>query len=79
MEHPNTQNNWYLNPKKNVLIIFWVFALIGLFLCLASMTNFFTESPFRTNYLMMWLLIASSLFSTVKLTANYFRNSKSNI
>lgn len=76
MINSKTQNNCYLTPNKTFLIIFWVFSLIGFFLCLTSMTNFFTESPFKTNYLMIWFLIASGLFSTIKLNASYFRNTK---
>lgn len=71
-----TKESWYLYPKKSVLITFIALWLIGNFLLILVITDFFTL-PFiqRGNFMIYFLMIAST-YNVYKILLNYLKNSK---
>lgn len=68
------KENYFQNPTKKTLIIFVLFSMVGLLLCFLAMSDFFTETVFQKQYLMMWALIAMNILMLVKLFRNFHKN-----
>ncbi|MBC7654104.1 MAG: hypothetical protein H7098_06450 [Oligoflexus sp.] len=58
--------------KKQVVAIIAI-CIIGNIMLLLSMTDFFTASFFKGKYLLLYFLIASSIFTAYKVVINYRR------
>ncbi len=67
------QRNWYENPTKNDMLFVVIGGLTGFILLLLSMTNFFNESPFKTRYTFMYLLLLGSGMTIFHVCKNYFK------
>ena len=67
-------NNWINNPTKKQMTLVVLLGLTGFILLLLSMTNFFTETPFRGKYLMLYFLLIGASLTVYKVCRNYNRN-----
>jgi hypothetical protein len=65
------QVSFYQNPERKHLVIFSVLWVIGNGLLLLADTDFFTENPFRSDYLLTGFLVVGSTISVLKLFQNY--------
>ena len=68
--------NWIANPTKKQVIFYLSICLIGWVSLLLSMTNFFTESPFKRNYFIFYFLLVSTMVTAVRVVHNYNRNKR---
>ncbi len=59
--------------KNQVLAIVGICTIGNAFLIL-SMTNFFSESFLNRKYLLLYFLIAGSIFTAFKVSLNYLKN-----
>lgn len=71
--------NPMLNPSKKQLIICTAVWFIGLSLLVLVMTDLFTTSPFRSKYIMLYLLMAGSTLTVGWQHINFFRNRKHSV
>ncbi len=72
----NKKSQWTKNPtKKQVVLVFfaWIGAIVLLTL---SMTNFFVESPFKRQNMVLLFLILMCGFTTITVIKNYYKNKK---
>ena len=67
-------NNLILNPSKKQLNFCTIIWFTGVSLLMLVMTDLFTENPFRSKYLMLYLLIAGSTLAVCLQYINFFRN-----
>jgi len=59
------------SPSKKQVITFFCIWLIGSILLLIASTNFFTESPFKSQNLILCRIIAT--FFMIRMCYNYFK------
>jgi hypothetical protein len=65
------RQNWFYHPSKQTLILFNLTWLIGAFLLLAVMTDLFSSSPFKGQYLVLHFLLAASAAMVIRLNLNF--------
>jgi len=70
------KENWMQNPSKTVALIFGIGWLISIILLVLATTDLFTESPFKTKNILIFLLILGSTGATFKVIRNYYNNRK---
>ena len=69
-------NNWISNPAKKQMKIAVSLSLIGIFLMLIGITDFFKESPFKGKYFVIYILMLSGIGTAIKIYKNYSKNAK---
>ncbi len=69
-------NNWIKNPTKKQLRVTVLLGLAGFILLLLAITNFFTETPFRAKYSMVYFLLFTSILTVYKVSKAYYKNNK---
>jgi hypothetical protein len=69
-------NNWIKNPTKKQLSVTVLLGVAGFILLLLAMTNFFTETPFRAKYLMIYFLLVANILTVYKVSKAYYKNNK---
>ena len=69
-------NNWINNPTKKQLKITVLLGLTGFILLLTSMTNFFTETPFKGKYFILYFLLIGSALTVYRVCRGYSKNKK---
>ena len=68
------KRNWIKHPTKkelSVIVILWVTAM---FLLLLSLSNLFRESVIQVKYGMVYVLMALSTLSVMRLMHNYLKS-----
>lgn len=69
----NYSAGWAKSPSKKQVITFFSFWLIGSFLLLIAVSNFFAENPFKSKNLMLcWLQIIATV-SMIRIWFNYLK------
>ena len=66
-------NNWLSNPTKKQMILVVVFMLTGVTLIVLSITDLFTDALFQRRYIVLYILIFSSILTTYKVCKNYYK------
>ncbi|OAQ37938.1 hypothetical protein A5893_16335 [Pedobacter psychrophilus] len=61
------------NLSKNQVIGIIAICIIGNIMLLLSITDFFTTSFFKGKYLLLYFIMAGSMFTTYKVAINYRR------
>jgi len=68
------KTNWLKNPSKSQIATILTTGLIGISLLILSMTDLFRESPFQRKYLMLYLLILSTIIVMTRACINYIKS-----
>ncbi|MBL7862970.1 MAG: hypothetical protein JNJ65_17540 [Cyclobacteriaceae bacterium] len=69
---------WFSNPSLSVVLTFIAVWLLGNFLLVAAMTDFFREEVAFSKQLPVSFLMLLSTASTLKVIRNYFKARRSN-
>lgn len=69
-----TKSNWVSNPTKRQIILMTLIWLTGIILMILVMTNFFTESAFKSKNLILFFLIILATKTEIKVIRNFFKN-----
>jgi hypothetical protein len=72
----NKANVGFSSPPLPLVLLLQLLWGLGTVLLLLVMTNFFSETPFRSNNFMLWFLIVFSALSVLRITRNYFNSIK---
>ena len=70
------KKSWLKNPSKKQVVYILAVWIIGITLIILSITDFFTESLFQKEYIVMYALIIGSTFTTFTAFNNYKKNQK---
>jgi undecaprenyl pyrophosphate phosphatase UppP len=68
------KKSWLKNPSKKQVVYILAVWIIGITLIILSITDFFTESLFQKEYIVMYALIIGSTFTTFTAFNNYKKN-----
>jgi uncharacterized membrane-anchored protein len=71
-EKENRIINWINNPSKGIVLLISILWLISAFLLVFAVTDFFTESFFQRKFLTIYMLLATSAFTTVIIHIKYW-------
>jgi len=66
--------NWMDNPSMTQVSIYTIAWFISLVLIVLSVTNLFTESFFKGNGMIIYILIVGATGATLKLNYSYWKN-----
>lgn len=67
------ENNWAFSPNKKQMVTVVCGYCIAMVLNILTMTDFFTESPFQSKYLMMYFIILLGTVTTITVIVNYYK------
>jgi undecaprenyl pyrophosphate phosphatase UppP len=70
------KKSWLKNPSKKQVVYILAVWIIGITLIILSITDFFTESLFQKEYIVMYALIIGVTFTTFTAFNNYKKNQK---
>lgn len=67
------KKDWRTHPTSRTILILVTVWLVSNSLIILSATDLFTESFFNKRYVMMYLLMIFSTWTTLKVVLNYFK------
>ena len=73
-----SKSTWVSNPTKRQMILTNIAWLTGVILMILAITNFFSDSAFKSKNLVLFFLMISATITEIKVTYNYFKNESSN-